>query len=234
MDIKQPLIAIDGPAGAGKSSTARAVAKKLGLPYLDTGALYRAVTLAVQKKKIANDTPAINRLIETVDISFTEGELGTRVWIDGDEVTDELRSNEVTKLSSKVCMIPEVRERLSKWQKRWASRGFGVMEGRDVGTVILPDAGLKIYMTAKPDIRAIRRAHELGIEDDAGAVANLAKEIAERDERDSNRKLAPLSKAEDAVVVDTSDLTFDEQVDKIIKLAAERFNLTIYGKSAKV
>ncbi len=231
--MKQPLIAIDGPAGAGKSSTARAVARKLGLPYLDTGALYRAVTLAVQKRKISSDQPAINRMLDTIDISFTEGDKGTRVWIDNDEVTEELRSNEVTRLSSKICMIPEVRERLALWQKKWASRGFGVMEGRDVGTVIMPDAGLKIYMTAKPDIRAIRRARELGIDGDAGAVTKLAKEIAERDERDSKRKLAPLSKAEDAVEVDTSDLTFDEQVDRIIALASARFDLTIYGKSGK-
>lgn len=228
--MKPPFIAIDGPAGAGKSTTARAVARKLGLPYLDTGALYRAVTLAVQKRKISTDTSAIKLLVESLDISFTEGDNGTRVWIDGDEVTDQLRSPEITQLASKICVLPEVRNPLSAWQKKWASRGFGVMEGRDVGTTLMPDAGLKIYMTANADIRAVRRARELGFDENPKAVSDLAKEIAERDHRDSERAESPLRIADDAVIIDTSNLTFEEQVSKIINLATERFDLTVYAK----
>ncbi len=228
--MKLPLIAIDGPAGAGKSSTARAVAEKLGVPYLDTGALYRAATYAVIKSNISLDEKiAITKLIRNTKINFIQSSEGTRIWLNDIEVTQELRTSEIAKSISSVCEISDVRKNLVDMQRSWAKRNFGVMEGRDIGTVVLPDAGLKIYMIARPEIRAIRRGKELGIEDDPVAISALTKQLAERDKRDMERDDSPLRQADDAVQLDTSDLTFDEQVNYIVILAAERFEMKMYG-----
>ena len=225
-----PLIAIDGPAGSGKSTTAQSVAKRLGIPYLDTGALYRAAAWAARERGIdPRNAAGIARLVENVVMTFAQGDSGTRIWVDGREVTGELRTPAVTKLVSPVCEIHSVRERLVELQRRWARRGFGVMEGRDIGSVVLPDAGLKIYLAARPEVRAVRRGLDLGIKDDREALSRLANELAERDSRDSQRSDSPLRQAPDAAVIDTSGLTFDQQVDSIISLAAQRFNLKLYG-----
>ncbi|MDP8228576.1 MAG: (d)CMP kinase [Candidatus Electryoneaceae bacterium] len=227
--MQLPLIAIDGPAGSGKSTTAKMVAQRLGIPYLDTGALYRSVAWIMRKRGLSADNPtAITWLLDTIEITFTDGESGTRVWIDKEEVTENLRSPEISQLTSVICVLPEIRERMELRQRQWADRGFGVMEGRDAGTVIIPNAGLKIYLTARPDVRAERRAIQLGISDDPKAVSKLAKDIAQRDKRDEKRAESPLCKAIDAVEIDSSDLTFDQQVDQILKLAAERFELKMY------
>ena len=228
--MKPPLIAIDGPAGAGKSSTARALAAKIGVPYLDTGALYRAATYAVIKSGISlDDSQAITHLVHNTEFRFIQSSSGTRIWVDGEEVTEKLRSPQVAKSISSVCEISEVRTNLVAMQRSWAKRHFGVMEGRDIGTVVLPDAGLKIYMIARPEIRAMRRGKELGIADNPTALSKLAKELAERDRRDMERHDSPLRQADDAVPLDTSDMTFDEQVDFIVRLAAERFEIKMYG-----
>lgn len=224
------LIAIDGPAGAGKSSTAKAVAKRLGLPYLDTGALYRAAAWQVRHKGIdPKNSSAVARMIEKTDFIFLEDESGTRIWINDKEITNELRSPELSKFVTDVCEVSEVRTNLVALQRKWAMRGMGVMEGRDIGTVVIPDAGLKIFMTARPEIRALRRGRELNIADDPSALAKLSEDIRVRDARDAGRDDSPMRPAEDAVMLDTSDLTFDEQVDKIIRLASERFNIKVYG-----
>ena len=228
--MKSPLIAIDGPAGAGKSSTARAVAEKLGVPYLDTGALYRAATYAVMKSRIGLDEKqAITKLIRNTKINFTQSSAGTRIWLDDVEVTQELRTSEIAKSISSVCEISDVRKNLVDMQRSWAKRNFGVMEGRDIGTVVLPEAGLKIYMIARPEIRAIRRGKDLGIEDDPAALSALAKQLAERDRRDMERDDSPSRQADDAIQLDTSDMTFDEQVNFIVSLAAKTFELKMYG-----
>jgi len=228
--MKLPLIAIDGPAGAGKSSTARALAAKLGMPYLDTGAIYRAVTYAVIKSGISRDAKqAITNLVRDTKINFIQSTEGTRMWINDIEVTTELRSAEVAKSISSVCEISDVRKNLVDMQRSWAKRNFGVMEGRDIGTVVLPEAGLKIFMIARPEVRAMRRGKDLGISDDPAALSALAKQLAERDRRDMERDDSPLTQANDAVQLDTSDLTFDEQVNFIVRLAAERFDLKLYG-----
>ncbi len=224
-----PLIAIDGPAGAGKSTTSREVAKRLGVPYLDTGALYRAVACGVKQKNISPDNiKSVAGMLKTMKMTVLESPVGTRVWIDTNEVTDILRSKEITRIVTPVCEITEVRNWLQLFQRKWASRGFGVLEGRDIGTVVVPDAGLKIFMTASPEVRAMRRAKQNGISEDKAAVEQLAKEIAQRDARDSKRVLAPMIPAEDAVEFDNSEKEFEEQVNEIICLAEARFNMKFY------
>jgi len=228
--MKPPLIAMDGPAGAGKSTTSREVARRLGLPYLDTGALYRAAAWYFTQHGINLKQPAaIQKHIEKCRMQFYAGEAGTHVWINGDEITSHLRSQELTMKVGPVCELPEVRKWLVDLQRRWASRGFGVMEGRDIGTVVLPKAELKIYLTAKPEIRAVRRARQLGIADDKATVEKLAGEITERDKRDAEREIAPMRPAKDAVELDTSTLSFEEQVARVIGIVGDKFGLKIYG-----
>lgn len=225
-----PLISIDGPAGSGKSTTAREAARRLGLPCLDTGALYRAAAWAVINRGVRPDQPAaVAAVVEKIRFSFLEGSAGTRVWVDGREVTAELRSPEVTRAVTPVCEVPEVRTRLVAVQRRWAERGFGIMEGRDIGTVVIPQAGLKVFLTASPEVRALRRARELGVADDSAKVAELAAQIEERDRRDRSRPNSPLMQTPDMVVVDNSRLTVRQQVDEIIRLAAARFDLNLYA-----
>ncbi len=229
-----PLIAIDGPAGAGKSSTARQVAWRLGLPYLDTGALYRAAAWAALKQRTdVKDFASIARVVDKATITFAQAQRGVKVWVDGEDVTVAIRQPDVNKAVSPVCEVPEVRKKLVAMQRNWAARGFGVMEGRDIGTVVCPDAGLKVFMTARPEIRAMRRGKELGIDQAPQALARLTREIAERDRRDTERADSPLKPATDAVIFDTSDMTFIEQVDAIIRMASERFGTHLYGASTR-
>jgi len=224
-----PLIAIDGPAGAGKTSTARQVAWRLGLPYLDTGALYRAAAWAALKARVdLKDAPSIARTVEKAAITFAQAQGGLKIWVDGTDVTAAIRQPDVNKAVTPVCEVSDVRRRLVTMQRQWASRGFGVMEGRDIGTVVIPHAGLKIFFTARPEIRALRRGKEFGIENDPAAIASLAAEIAERDRRDAGRVDSPMAQAKDAILIDNSEMTFSEQVDAIIQLAAERFGTRLY------
>jgi len=225
-----PLIAMDGPAGAGKSTTSREVALRLGIPYFDSGAIYRAVSIALKTRGVtAENRSAVTRLLETIRIECAEDRFGARVWIEGEEVTSRLRNADVAVWTSEYSVLSEVREPVSRFLRQWTARGFGVMEGRDIGTVILPDAPLKLFVTARAEVRAMRRAKELGCADDPVRVAELANEITLRDQRDSQRVNSPMRKADDAVTFDTSDLTFDEQVMAIIRIASERFNMKVYG-----
>ncbi|HHE46588.1 MAG TPA: (d)CMP kinase [Bacteroidetes bacterium] len=227
-----PLIAIDGPAGAGKSSTAREVARRLGIPYLDTGALYRAVAWHFGRRNVnLKSTSSVVKGINECRLFFAEGEAGTHVWVQDEEVTRRLRSRELTTRVGPVCEIPEVREWLVELQRRWAQRGFGVIEGRDIGTVVLPGAALKLFLTARPAVRAERRGREIGIAEDKAALTELAAEIDRRDKRDAERSDAPMKPAEDAVILDTSDLSFNDQVQRVLNLAGERFGLKIYGRN---
>jgi len=200
------VIAIDGPAGAGKSTVARAVADRLGFTYLDTGAMYRCVALAVTER---GGEPAA--VAEGLEI-----ELGDRVLLDGRDVTDAIRTPAVSQASSQVSSDPGVRAALVRKQQQLLQEGDWVAEGRDVGTVVCPDAAVKVFLTASPEVRAQRRAEELGVELDTV----LAEQI-ERDARDREREHSPLVPANDAVPVDTSDLDFAGVVDQILTLVVE-------------
>jgi len=196
------LIAIDGPAGAGKSTVARAVARALGFEFLDSGAMYRAAALAA---------------LRGADPTRVTVELGERVLLDGEDVTDEIRTPEVTEMASRVAADPEVRKAMVRLQRGIIASGDHVAEGRDIGTVVWPDAELKVFLTATAEERARRRADQLGADYDAILIEQRL-----RDLRDESRQHSPLAAAPDAVELDTTGLTFDEVVDRIVSLTAER------------
>lgn len=205
------VIAIDGPAGAGKSTVAQALAARLGLEYLDTGAMYRAVTLAAMRRGIDTaDLEQVAKLAE--DVSLEVGEHG--VLIDGFDATTEIRSREVTTAVSAVAANSGVRAELVRRQRRWAGeRGGGVLEGRDIGSVVFPDAELKLYLTASPRVRAERRVAEAG-----GDVDEIEAAIERRDHHDSSRSDSPLVEADGSIVVDTTGLSIAEVLARIEQL----------------
>lgn len=209
-------VAIDGPAGAGKSTVARRVADALGLTYVDTGAMYRALTWAVLEAGIApEDTEGVCALAAWVGIRLDPG---GRVWADGREVSALIRTPQISRLTSALSALPCVRVRLTMLQQDMARRGGVVMEGRDIGTVVMPDAEVKIFLTASLGARAERRRLELagrGVETTRGV---LEQEIGERDARDGSRDVAPLTMAVNAVAVDTDGLGPEEVVERILAL----------------
>lgn len=206
------VIAIDGPAGSGKSTVAKALADRLGLEYLDTGAQFRAVTFAALRRGIdPDDAEVVGRLAETLELEVTRD----RVVVDGADATVEIRGPEVTRAVSTVAANPHVRAELRRRQREWATeRGGGVIEGRDIGSVVFPDAELKVYLTASPEVRAQRRHKEVSDLD----YEEVAASIAERDARDQGRAHAPLVEADGAVQVDTSARSVDEIVADILAL----------------
>ena len=205
------IIAIDGPAGAGKSTIAKALAKKLSLRYLDTGAMYRAVTfLALERGVSLNDEQAVAKLAVDCVMDIND----ESVVIDQIDVTLQIRGPRVTNAVSLVATNSLVRNELRNRQREWATKfGGGVVEGRDIGSVVFPEATIKVYLTASPLVRAKRRVAQSG-----GDVVEIASEIAERDLRDSSRADSPLTKTFDAITVDTSDRTVDDVVSQIISL----------------
>lgn len=210
------VVAIDGPAGTGKSTVARALADRLGVPYLDTGAMYRAVTWAVLEAGVdpTSDRPAVAAIARRIGIELD----GSVVRVDGVDVSSAIRGAAVTGAVSAVAAQPEVRAELVDRQRRWVrARGGAVLEGRDIGTVVFPDATAKVYLTARAGVRARRRAAETG-ED----VAEVERSIVRRDGLDSTRELAPLRQAGDAVIVDTSELSAAEVVERLVELVVER------------
>lgn len=200
------VIAIDGPAGSGKSTIGREVARHLGLEYLDTGAMYRSVTFAALQRGIdPRDAAAVAELAPALDIVVAEA-----VTVDGEDATTAIRTPEVTKAVSAVAANPEVRAELVRRQRAWAvERGGGVMEGRDIGTVVFPEATLKVYLTADEEERLRRRALEAGEE--------VARDIARRDEADATRAVSPLAVADDALVIDTTGRTIDDIVEEVLR-----------------
>lgn len=212
-------IAIDGPAGAGKSTIAKMIAKKLGYIYVDTGAMYRAMALYLIKNDIAKEnTSAIEEACENADITidFINGE--QVVLLNGENVNGMIRTEEVGNMASVSSVNFKVREKLVYLQQQLAKKTNVVMDGRDIGTVVLPDAYLKIYLTASSAVRANRRFYELtqkGVECDYNAILH---DIEERDNRDMTRDISPLKQAEDAILVDSSDLTIEMVVDRVIDL----------------
>ncbi len=211
-------IAIDGPAGAGKSSVAQGVAERLGYLYIDTGAMYRALTLVCIERKIPpGDGGMLGAVLHDFDIRLTP----EKTFIGGRDISEEIRAPEVSALVSEVCAHPSVRREMVRRQREMASHGGIVMEGRDIGTVVLPGAELKIYLTAGSRIRAIRRGRQLkaaGIEFD---LDELEREIILRDHKDSTREDSPLQKAEDAILHDDSEETLEESINSLEKLARE-------------
>lgn len=216
------IIAIDGPAGSGKSTTARLVAERLGLLHIDTGAMYRAVTVKVLEEGVSpDDSDRISRLVESTKVELRRVGAVQHVFLDGRDVTDRVRDPDVTGAVSAVSRIRAVREALVQQQRALGAARGVVLEGRDIGTVVFPDADLKIFLVASLDSRAERRKVELqqtGIET---PLDSLKKEIARRDGLDSSREESPLMRAPDALEVDTSDLTIDEQVERVVEKARE-------------
>ena len=210
------VIAIDGPSGSGKSTVARALAARLGLDYLDTGAMYRGVAFAALRRGIdPTETEPVARLVRDVELSVGPD----RVLVDGVDATIEIRGPEVTRAVSDVAANPSVRRELVRRQREWIeAHGGGVVEGRDIGTVVWPDADLKAYLTARLDVRAGRRHQEV-VDLDYEAVAA---DMARRDTVDAGREVDPLARADDAVVVDTSDRPVDDVVEELLGLLEAR------------
>jgi cytidylate kinase len=222
--MKAKIIAIDGPAGAGKSTVARFVAQRLNYIYIDTGAMYRAVAWAAQAKKIspANDD-AMAELTRSLSIQLYYCDGQQRINVDGRDVSEEIRTPGVSRIVSAVSAIPAVRAALLELQREMAKAGGVVMDGRDIGTCVLPNADVKIFLTASIDERARRRWLELQEKGFTTDLEQLKQEIALRDKMDSERELAPLRQAEDATLIDTSSMTIDQAVDAIIALHQEGY-----------
>ncbi|HEY9733822.1 MAG TPA: (d)CMP kinase [Drouetiella sp.] len=214
-------IAIDGPAGAGKSTVAKRIADILEYLYIDTGAMYRAATCLVVKQGInLDDQAAITEAVSNSKIELRPGhhEEKILVFVNGVEVTREIRSREITKLVSKLASIGAVRDKLVEQQRHLAMSGGVVLDGRDIGTVVLPDANVKIFLTASPSVRANRRFIELQDAGESPDFDTLLKDIIERDQMDTNREIAPLRMADDAILILSDKMSVDEVVANIIKL----------------
>lgn len=209
------IVAIDGPAGAGKTTVARAVAERLGFAHMDTGAMYRAVTIAVLAGDVdAADEAALGPVVAGIEMSLND----PSVYLDGDDVTGRLRAREVTEVVSSVAAEPAVRAALVPLQKELANGHDVVVEGRDIGTVVFPDAEVKIYLTASPEQRARRRRIQLGLSTDEGSLAD---EMRIRDVADASRTVSPLQQAAGAHRIDSTDMSFDEVTDAIVALVEQ-------------
>ena len=220
MNAKKLVIAIDGPAASGKSTTARLVAKRLGYLHVDTGAMYRAITLKVLKSGLkSDDVGNVGRLLTSTRVELQRTKNSVRVLLDGEDVTEGIRSAEVTRAVSAVSRIRQVREAMVREQRNMAEGEGIVLEGRDIGTVVFPRAHLKIFMVASLEARARRRQKELKAKGINAKIKLILKEIQERDELDTTRDESPLKRAADAVELDNSNLTINEQVEFVLKKA---------------
>ena len=216
-------IAIDGPAGAGKSTIAKALAKKMNLIYVDTGAMYRAMALYLLRKKInPNDVQAVSTKCEEADITIRYDDGVQVVYLNGENVNAFLRTEEVGNMASMTSPQPAIRKKLVELQQKLASTSDCVMDGRDIGTCVLPDADVKIYMTASSYVRAKRRFDELTAKGEKCDLEKIKADIEERDYRDMNRETSPLKQAEDAILLDTSEMTIEEVVAAMIRICDEK------------
>lgn len=219
---KRVNIAIDGPAGAGKSTIAKIISKTLGIIYLDTGAMYRAVALkAINEGIDTKDNVKLLSIIENIDVKISYTDNNQRIFLDGEEVTDKIRTPEISTGASNVAVVPEVRIKMVEVQREIASTESVVMDGRDIGTYVIPNADLKIFLTASLAERAKRRHSELLGKGGNVSIEDVKSDIEYRDKNDSSRAFAPLCKAEDAVEVDTTQMTVEEVARKIISLIKE-------------
>ena len=213
-------IAIDGPAGAGKSTIARAAAQRLSYLYVDTGALYRAIAFFMQERRLDNEAEIVAALGEVeVNLKFVDGV--QRVFLCGEDVTEKIRTPQISMTASKISAIPEVREFLLYLQRDLAQKNNVLMDGRDIGTVILPNADVKIFLTASSEARAQRRHKELLEKGLQSSYEEVLADILKRDHDDSTRVVAPLKQAEDAILVDTSDCNLDESIELVLRVVKE-------------
>ena len=210
---RKAVITIDGPAGAGKSTAARALAQRLGYRLLDTGAMYRALAWSVARTGLpVGDTPALRRHLESIEVDM--GDNG--VFVNGRDVADEIRTPQISDLTSRLTMLAVVRDKVTPLQRRLATGGGAVLEGRDTGTVVCPDADVKFYLEASNDTRARRRQAELAARGTSVDLDVVRDEIASRDRQDTTRALAPLRRAPEAIVVDTTDLDVEHVVEQMV------------------
>jgi len=227
MTTENTVVAIDGPVGSGKTTVARLVARRLGFVLVDTGALYRCLALqAVRRGVDLDDEQGLASLAETSQVRFEESSEGQGVYLDDEDVSDAIREPDISQAASRVSVHPRVREALLETQRGFARRGGAVLEGRDIGTVVFPDAPVKVFVSAPVEVRARRRYDELlakGIEVD---YERTIEEVRQRDERDAKRKTAPLKPATDAVIIDSGDLTAEQVAERVLalveKVQAER------------
>ncbi|WP_456465899.1 (d)CMP kinase [Persephonella sp.] len=218
------IIAIDGPAGSGKSTIAKMIARELGFTYIDTGAMYRAVALKIKRLGINPDDPeAVLEVLKNTEIDLRPSEEGIKIFLDGEDVSDRIRTEEIGKIASKIARHGKVREILVQMQRELGKRAKdAVIEGRDTGTVIFPDADIKFFLTASAEVRAERRYRELK---EKGLNVNydrILREVKERDRLDKTRKESPLKPAEDAVIIDTSDKDIDQVFRQLIDIIKKR------------
>ena len=225
--MQERSIAIDGPAGAGKSTLARALARELGYLYVDTGAIYRTVALRAREAGAdPSDPEQVAPLLEDLDLRMDYGGDGVqRMYLSGRDVTETIRENKISALASQVAALPAVREFLLEFQRNQAREHDVVMDGRDIGTVVLPQAGVKIFLTAAPEARARRRTAELLQRGQDADFDEILREIRQRDEQDENRPVAPLRQAEDAALLDTTNLDLKGSLEALLTLVRERLSL---------
>lgn len=217
------VVAIDGPVGSGKTTVARLVARKLGYVLVDTGALYRCLALRAEQEKIdLEDGETLGRLAAKLRVRFAEGPAGQRVWLEEEEVTASIREPRISQAASKVSVHPAVRAALLEPQRDFARRGGVVMEGRDIGTVVFPEAPIKVFVQASAEIRARRRYQELQAKGQDVDLPTTLQEVQQRDQRDEQRVVAPLKPAADAVILDTSSLSAEQVADQIVALVEAR------------
>ena len=217
------IIAIDGPAASGKSTTAIGVAKRLGITYLDTGAMYRAVTFGLIENDIKfEDSPELDNYLKQIKLKLSETKSGVILNLDGRNVSKEIRSSKVTENVSEVSALKSVRDSMVIIQRKLAKKNDCILEGRDIGTVVFPNADFKFFLIADEKSRAKRRQNDLKIMGEKKSIENVIKDINKRDNKDSTRKHSPLTKSEDAIIIDTSNLGINKVIDKIVNIVNKK------------
>lgn len=222
--MRKLAIAIDGPAGAGKSSIAKILANRLSYLYVDTGAMYRAITLLALERNIIDDKNSIIEMLKDIHLEMHPTEKAFQLLINGEDVTEKLRSLSVSSNVSKVATIKEVRSFLVVMQRKLAERGGVIVDGRDIGSVVLPNADIKFYLTASVAVRAHRRWIEMKEKGQSVSYEEVEKNVVERDYIDSHREESPLVQVEDALLIDSSHLTFQETIETMLKIIEEKLN----------
>lgn len=221
--MKKIIIAIDGPSGSGKSTVAKLLASRLGYMYIDTGAMYRAVALQAKRDSVdINDSSALNRLCDNIKLEFVPDNGGLRTILNGEDVSEAIRTPEMSMAASDISALKEVREALLVLQRRMGETGGVVLEGRDVGTVIFPNAEAKFFLDASLDERGKRRYKELAAKGMDVTLEQTIEDVRKRDDNDSSRDIAPLKKADDAVVVDSTGIGIEEVVERMIEVVSKK------------
>ena len=217
------IIAIDGPAASGKSTTAIGVAKRLGITYLDTGAMYRAVTFGLIENDIKfEDSSELDNYLKQIKLKLSETKSGVILNLDGRDISKEIRSSKVTANVSEVSALKNVRESMVLIQRKMAKKNDCILEGRDIGTVVFPNADFKFFLIADEKSRAKRRQNDLKIMGEKKSIESVIKDINKRDHKDSTRKHSPLTKSEDAIIIDTSNLGINKVIDKIVNIVNKK------------